>query len=216
MQISLTKEIEQALLMSVAENRASRDFNLMIIKWRLLKITLHAPFLNDQMMSDHNSSDHNDKRCLLKIQKGSLIPYQQKTVYLLDEILCMYENKLQELVLDELSNFPMSNRLTERSINQYSKKVIEKLMHNRFEKSLKKDMKLLFSTTDLPVPKRRISSRMQLELAKGTSIGISVYLGEKLVKFGCQRNKTALQFLQPGEVASTCRISANLCSSNVG
>ncbi|GJW84678.1 hypothetical protein Tco_0157823 [Tanacetum coccineum] len=30
----------------ISENRASRNFDLMIIKWRLLKITLQAPFLN--------------------------------------------------------------------------------------------------------------------------------------------------------------------------
>ncbi|GJX11271.1 hypothetical protein Tco_0201130 [Tanacetum coccineum] len=39
-----------------SENRASRNFDLMIIKWRLLKITLQAPFLNVQMTSVHISS----------------------------------------------------------------------------------------------------------------------------------------------------------------
>ncbi|GJX79818.1 hypothetical protein Tco_0327967 [Tanacetum coccineum] len=32
----------------ISENRASRNFDLMITKWRLLKITLQAPFLNVQ------------------------------------------------------------------------------------------------------------------------------------------------------------------------
>ncbi|GKG43513.1 hypothetical protein Tco_0480197, partial [Tanacetum coccineum] len=41
----------------ISENRASRNFDLMIDRWRLLKITLQAPFLNVKMMSDHNSSD---------------------------------------------------------------------------------------------------------------------------------------------------------------
>ncbi|GJX33530.1 hypothetical protein Tco_0243385 [Tanacetum coccineum] len=43
-------ESEQALDVSadISENRASRNFDLMIIKWRLLKITLQAPFLNVQ------------------------------------------------------------------------------------------------------------------------------------------------------------------------
>ncbi|GJU42580.1 hypothetical protein Tco_1195537 [Tanacetum coccineum] len=45
----------------ISENRASRNFDLMIIKWRLLKITLQAPFLNApflnvQMMFEHSSS----------------------------------------------------------------------------------------------------------------------------------------------------------------
>ncbi|GJX28144.1 hypothetical protein Tco_0236223 [Tanacetum coccineum] len=40
----------------ISENRASRNFNLMIIKWRLLKITLQAPFLNVQKTFDRNRS----------------------------------------------------------------------------------------------------------------------------------------------------------------
>ncbi|GJR57647.1 hypothetical protein Tco_1499809 [Tanacetum coccineum] len=69
-------ESEQALDVSaektdISENRASRNFDLMMDKWCLLKITLQALFLNvqmtsvhissglvlHQMMSDHNSSD---------------------------------------------------------------------------------------------------------------------------------------------------------------
>ncbi|GKF25986.1 hypothetical protein Tco_0081880, partial [Tanacetum coccineum] len=50
---STTKvESEQALDVS-ASVQASVDN----VKWRLLKITLQAPILNVQMMSDHNSSD---------------------------------------------------------------------------------------------------------------------------------------------------------------
>ncbi|GJZ69214.1 hypothetical protein Tco_0632764 [Tanacetum coccineum] len=55
----------------ISENRASRNFDLMItqmtfehniqasvvnVRWRLLKITLQAPFLNVQMTFEHNSS----------------------------------------------------------------------------------------------------------------------------------------------------------------
>ncbi|GJR13386.1 hypothetical protein Tco_0796038 [Tanacetum coccineum] len=40
----------------ISENRASRNFNLMIIKWRLLKITLQAPFLNVQKTFDRSRS----------------------------------------------------------------------------------------------------------------------------------------------------------------
>ncbi|GKG18881.1 hypothetical protein Tco_0375980, partial [Tanacetum coccineum] len=40
----------------ISKNRASRNFNLMIIKWRLLKITLQAPFLNVNKMFDHSRS----------------------------------------------------------------------------------------------------------------------------------------------------------------
>ncbi|GJT35613.1 hypothetical protein Tco_0926032 [Tanacetum coccineum] len=40
----------------ISKNRASRNFNLMIIKWCLLKITLQAPFLNVQKTFDHSRS----------------------------------------------------------------------------------------------------------------------------------------------------------------
>ncbi|GJX48792.1 hypothetical protein Tco_0273982 [Tanacetum coccineum] len=40
----------------ISENRASRNFDLMIIRWRLLKITLQAPFLNVQKTFDHSRS----------------------------------------------------------------------------------------------------------------------------------------------------------------
>ncbi|GJZ04620.1 hypothetical protein Tco_0537895 [Tanacetum coccineum] len=75
----------------ISENRASRNFDLMIIKWRLLKITLQAPFLNapflnvqktfeqrssslvlHQMTSDHNRSelgiqDHSNEQSSSKL-----------------------------------------------------------------------------------------------------------------------------------------------------
>ncbi|GJY29091.1 hypothetical protein Tco_0404858 [Tanacetum coccineum] len=40
----------------ISENRASRNFDLMINKWCLLKITLQAPFLNVQMTFEQRSS----------------------------------------------------------------------------------------------------------------------------------------------------------------
>ncbi|GJW39013.1 hypothetical protein Tco_0064858 [Tanacetum coccineum] len=51
-------ESEQALDVSadISENRASRNFDLMIIKWCLLKITLQAPFLNVQKTFDRSRS----------------------------------------------------------------------------------------------------------------------------------------------------------------
>ncbi|GJX71141.1 hypothetical protein Tco_0308312, partial [Tanacetum coccineum] len=80
-------ESEQALDVSadISENRASRNFDLMIIKWRLLKITLQAPFLNApflnvQMMSDHNSSDLAPQRQEMSVENVSsgLVPQGQK------------------------------------------------------------------------------------------------------------------------------------------
>ncbi|GKD13746.1 hypothetical protein Tco_1198153, partial [Tanacetum coccineum] len=51
-------ESEQALDVSadISENRASRNFDLMMDKWCLLKITLQAPFLNVQMTFEQRSS----------------------------------------------------------------------------------------------------------------------------------------------------------------
>ncbi|GJV05331.1 hypothetical protein Tco_1338900, partial [Tanacetum coccineum] len=51
-------ESEQALDVStdISENRASRNFDLMIIKWCLLKITLQAPFLIVQKTFDRRRS----------------------------------------------------------------------------------------------------------------------------------------------------------------
>ncbi|GJY43832.1 retrovirus-related pol polyprotein from transposon TNT 1-94 [Tanacetum coccineum] len=89
-------ESEQALDVSadISENRASRNFDLMIIKWCLLKITLQAPFLNvqktfdrsrsslvlHQMMSDHNSSDLAPQRQEMSVENVSsgLVPQGQK------------------------------------------------------------------------------------------------------------------------------------------
>ncbi|GJW88192.1 hypothetical protein Tco_0163532 [Tanacetum coccineum] len=61
-------ESEQALDVSadISENRASRNFDLMIIKWCLLKITLQAPFLNVQKTFDRSRSSlglHGDDVC---------------------------------------------------------------------------------------------------------------------------------------------------------
>ncbi|GJW51471.1 hypothetical protein Tco_0092822 [Tanacetum coccineum] len=50
----------------ISENRASRNFDLMIIKWCLLKITLQAPFLNVQKTFDRSRSSlglHGDDVC---------------------------------------------------------------------------------------------------------------------------------------------------------
>ncbi|GKA66922.1 hypothetical protein Tco_0766730 [Tanacetum coccineum] len=74
----------------ISENRASRNFDLMIDKkWCLLKITLQAPFLNVQMtfehsssslghqclmMSDHNSSDLAPQRQMVSAENNTSGP----------------------------------------------------------------------------------------------------------------------------------------------
>ncbi|GKG08571.1 hypothetical protein Tco_0334403, partial [Tanacetum coccineum] len=41
----------------ISENKASRNFDLMIKRWRLLKITLQAPPRSSSNDSDHNRSE---------------------------------------------------------------------------------------------------------------------------------------------------------------
>ncbi|GKE67760.1 hypothetical protein Tco_1521921 [Tanacetum coccineum] len=58
------------------------DFQASVIndKWCLLKITLQAPFLNDKMMSDHNSSDLAPQRQEMSVENVSsgLVPQGHK------------------------------------------------------------------------------------------------------------------------------------------
>ncbi|GJX58979.1 hypothetical protein Tco_0290369, partial [Tanacetum coccineum] len=51
-----------------------------MLQWRLLKITLQAPFLNVQMMSDHNSSDLAPQRQEMSVENVSsgLVPQEKK------------------------------------------------------------------------------------------------------------------------------------------
>ncbi|GKF34515.1 hypothetical protein Tco_0107715, partial [Tanacetum coccineum] len=56
----------------ISENRASRNFDMMIDKWCLLKITLQAPFLNVQKTFDRNRSSlslHGNDAPFLNVQK---------------------------------------------------------------------------------------------------------------------------------------------------
>ncbi|GKG24973.1 hypothetical protein Tco_0395601, partial [Tanacetum coccineum] len=67
----------------ISENRASRNFDLMITKWCLNTAVqasvINAPFLNDKMMSDHNSSDLAPQRQEMSVGNVSsgLVPQGQ-------------------------------------------------------------------------------------------------------------------------------------------
>ncbi|GKG53549.1 hypothetical protein Tco_0554949, partial [Tanacetum coccineum] len=64
----------------ILENRASRNFDLMITKWCLLKITLQAPFLNVQMTFEHNSSSLGHQCQMMSDHHSSnLAPQRQET-----------------------------------------------------------------------------------------------------------------------------------------
>ncbi|GJT58372.1 hypothetical protein Tco_0993426 [Tanacetum coccineum] len=74
-------ESEQALDVSAGTLLSTAvQASVINVKWRLLKITLQAPFLNVQMMSDHNSSDLAPQRQEMSIENVSsgLIPQGQK------------------------------------------------------------------------------------------------------------------------------------------
>ncbi|GJZ49941.1 hypothetical protein Tco_0604131 [Tanacetum coccineum] len=65
---------------SSSNSLADFQASVVNVKWRLLKITLQAPFLNDKMMSDHNSSDLAPQRQEMSVENVSsgLVPQGQK------------------------------------------------------------------------------------------------------------------------------------------
>ncbi|GJT19165.1 hypothetical protein Tco_0877871 [Tanacetum coccineum] len=110
-------ESEQALDVSadISENRASRNFDLMINKWRLLKITLQAPFLNvqltfeqrssslvlHQMTSDHNRSelgiqDHSNEQSSSKLVP-KVVPLAVKTATSRQELELLFHHHIAML-----------------------------------------------------------------------------------------------------------------------
>ncbi|GJU03666.1 hypothetical protein Tco_1114004 [Tanacetum coccineum] len=64
----------------IAKRCPSVQASVVNVKWCLLKITLQAPFLNDKMMSDHNSSDLAPQRQEMSVENVSsgLVPQGQK------------------------------------------------------------------------------------------------------------------------------------------
>ncbi|GKA42677.1 hypothetical protein Tco_0735337 [Tanacetum coccineum] len=112
-------ESEQALDVSadISENRASRNFDLMIIKWRLLKITLQAPprssmfkrrlIAADQasvfmaMTSDHNRSelgihDHSNEPSSSKLVP-KVVPLAVKTATSRQELELLFHHHIAML-----------------------------------------------------------------------------------------------------------------------
>ncbi|GJT97728.1 retrovirus-related pol polyprotein from transposon TNT 1-94 [Tanacetum coccineum] len=74
-------ESEQALNVSAGTLLSTAvQASVVNVKWCLLKITLQAPFLNVQMMSDHNSSDLAPQRQEMSVENVSsgLVPQGQK------------------------------------------------------------------------------------------------------------------------------------------
>ncbi|GJW34801.1 hypothetical protein Tco_0057721 [Tanacetum coccineum] len=66
---------EQTLGLSAETSARMVSQKMSYIKWRLLKITLQAPFLNVQMMSDHNSSDLAPQRQMVSAENNTSGPY---------------------------------------------------------------------------------------------------------------------------------------------
>ncbi|GJW85555.1 hypothetical protein Tco_0158700 [Tanacetum coccineum] len=123
-------ESEQALNVSadISENRASRNFDLMIDKWRLLKITLQAPFLNApflnvQMTSDHNRSelgiqDHSNEPSSSKLVP-KVVPLAVKTATSRQELELLFHHHIAMLRTTELEDLPKDNPKLEIAVLRY-------------------------------------------------------------------------------------------------
>ncbi|GKD95197.1 hypothetical protein Tco_1375034, partial [Tanacetum coccineum] len=71
------------------------------VKWRLLKITLQAPFLNVQMTSDHNCSelgihDHNNEPSSSKLVP-KVVPLAVKTATSRQELELLFHHHIAML-----------------------------------------------------------------------------------------------------------------------
>ncbi|GJY32529.1 hypothetical protein Tco_0416998 [Tanacetum coccineum] len=98
-------ESEQALDVSadISENRASRNFDLMMDKWCLLKITLQAPsgLVLHQMTSDHNRSelgihDHSNEPSSSKLVP-KVVPLAVKTATSRQELELLFHHHIAML-----------------------------------------------------------------------------------------------------------------------
>ncbi|GKD99068.1 hypothetical protein Tco_1382965, partial [Tanacetum coccineum] len=71
-------ESEQALDVSTGTLLSTAvQASVVNVKWRLLKITLQAPFLNVQMMYDYNSSDLAPQRQMASAENNTSGPVPQ-------------------------------------------------------------------------------------------------------------------------------------------
>ncbi|GKC45291.1 hypothetical protein Tco_1063013 [Tanacetum coccineum] len=83
------------------------------IKWRLLKITLQAPFLNVQMMSDHNSSDLAPQRQMASAENNTsgLVPQ-----CLVPQCQMTSDHNSSELAIQDHNNEQFSSKLVPKVV----------------------------------------------------------------------------------------------------
>ncbi|GJT22206.1 hypothetical protein Tco_0892143 [Tanacetum coccineum] len=135
-------ESKQALDVSayISENRASRNFNLMIIKWRLLKITLQAPprssmiqmtfeqrsssLVLHQMTSDHNRSelgiqDHSNEPSSSKLVP-KVVPLAVKTATSRQKLELLFHLHIAMLRTTEPEDLPKDNPKIEIAVLRYT------------------------------------------------------------------------------------------------
>ncbi|GKF18604.1 hypothetical protein Tco_0063522 [Tanacetum coccineum] len=110
--------------MASAENNTSGPASF-FIKWRLLKIKLQAPFLNVQMMSDHNSSDLAPQRQMTYVHISSGLVLHQMTS----------DHNRSELGILVNSNEPSTSKLVPKVVplavkTATSRKELELLFHH--------------------------------------------------------------------------------------
>ncbi|GJV11938.1 hypothetical protein Tco_1353479 [Tanacetum coccineum] len=101
-------ESEQALDVSayISENRASRNFDLMMDKWCLLKITLQAPFLNVQKTFDRSRSSLGHQCQMTSVHISSGLVLHQMTS----------DHNRSELGIQDHSNEPSSSKLVPKVV----------------------------------------------------------------------------------------------------
>ncbi|GKA75070.1 hypothetical protein Tco_0781448 [Tanacetum coccineum] len=98
----------------ISENRASRNFDLMIIKWCLLKITLQAPFLNVKKTFDRNISSlgHQCQMVSAENNTSGPVPQYQASVFM----AMTSDHNRSELGIHDHSNVQSSSKLVPKVV----------------------------------------------------------------------------------------------------
>ncbi|GKG19639.1 hypothetical protein Tco_0376738, partial [Tanacetum coccineum] len=105
----------------IAENRASRNFDLIIIK-RCLNKAVQASVINVQMMSDHNSSDLAPQRQMVSAENNTSGPGRQcqmMSVHISSGLVLHQmtsDHNRSELRIQDHSNEPSSSKLVPKVV----------------------------------------------------------------------------------------------------
>ncbi|GJR70045.1 hypothetical protein Tco_0016110 [Tanacetum coccineum] len=117
----------------ISENRASRNFDLMITKWCLLKITLQAPFLNVQKTFDRSRSSlglHGNDAPFLNVKMMSVHISSGLVLHQMTS-----DHNRSELGIQDHNNEPSSSKLVPKVVplavkTATSRQELELLFHH--------------------------------------------------------------------------------------